>query len=108
MFTNLGGQPGTLDATADEPLAQQVDVQAMGQRYGRYRRAGLLALAQDLRLELGAMHAPLGSGLHRCPPVRIGGHHRQGRFSAVQDETAGRSQTGDQSTHTAGHVGLIA
>jgi hypothetical protein len=39
------GQPGALDPSADQPLAQQIDVQAMGQRDGRYRCAGLLALS---------------------------------------------------------------
>lgn len=43
------------------------------------------------RIHAGAVHAPLGSGLHRCPPVRIGGHHRPGHLGAVQDGTAGRS-----------------
>ena len=57
----------------------------------RHRCAGLLALGQDLRLELCAVNAPLGFGLHRCPPVRIGGHHRQGRLGALQDGMAGRS-----------------
>jgi hypothetical protein len=60
--------------------------------HGRHRRPGLLALGQNLRLQLGAVHAPLGFGLHRCPPVRIGGHHRHERTCDDQDGMAGRSR----------------
>jgi hypothetical protein len=38
------------------------------------------------------VHAPLGFGLHRCPPVRIGGHHRHERTCDDQDGMAGRSR----------------
>lgn len=71
--------------------AHEIDVQTMGQRDGHHRCAGLLTLGQNPRLEFGAVHAPVRSGLHRCPPVRIGGHHRHERFSDVQDGAAGRS-----------------
>jgi hypothetical protein len=33
----------------------------------------------------------MGFGLHRCPPVRFGGHHRHERHGAVQDGRARRS-----------------
>ena len=83
--------PARLRPRPTQPLAHEVDVQPVGQRHGRHRGARLLALGQNLRLELGAVDAPLGFGLHRCPPVRIGGHHRHERLSAVQGGMAGRS-----------------
>lgn len=66
-------QSRALDATINRPLAHQVHIHAMGQRDGRHRWAGLLALGQDVHLGLCAVSAPL---LRGCPPVRMDRRHR--------------------------------
>ena len=61
MTRSVDADTRALDAATNEPLAHEIEGHVVGQRDGRHRRSRLLAIAQNLRLELGAVHAPWDS-----------------------------------------------
>lgn len=79
-------------------LFTEVRVQAVQLRHRGNRRTGLVAFTQYLRLQPGAM-APTRRrfGVHRCPPRKVGGHHRHRPLRSLQDGTPSRLQVRSKS-----------